>query len=205
MMDETVRRVSKKLRVASWPFLVAMVALLLAILRGWPSEYYELLRFLVCGVAIYGAFQAYKERRIAWLGSLVGMAVLFNPLAQIHLSKGTWALLDLLAAALLGVFSIEVQLGPNTTKTPFYRRLAYWLDQDVSDPKETPYVLTRYERFTNRMANTIGFAVLAALLGTTAYGFIDIYIFHWEYVQWWRWLLIPLPFILWLIDQQSSD
>lgn len=184
--------------------MVAIVALLLAIPRGWPYGYYELLRFLICGVAMYGAVQAYKQHRLAWIGLLVGMTVLFNPVAPVHFSKSTWRLIDLMTAGLMSLFTIELHLGPNVEKIPFYRRLATWLDENINDTSETEDVQTRYERFTSRATDTIAFAVIAALLGTSACELLAMYIFHWEDTPWW--LLLTPPFCLWVwVVYQLSD
>lgn len=204
-MDNTLSQEPMKSRTMSWPFIVGIIALLLALPRGWPHGYYQLLRFLVCGVAVWGIFQAYRQRRIAWIGLLIGMAVLFNPIDPIHFPKNTWILIDLTAAGLLGLFAIEIQLGPNTDKTPFYRRLGNWLDQDVSDPKVTPYVSTRYERFTSRAANAIGIAVFAALLGFWGYAFFDLFPLHLEDIPFGAWFLLlggPVFYFLygWMTD-----
>jgi hypothetical protein len=101
-----------------WPFIVAIVALLLAIPRVWPYGYYQFLRFLVCGVAIYGALHTYHNRRIAWCGLLAGMALLFNPLIPIHLSKSTWSIVDFMTATLLAIFVFIAQRKPQKPGWP---------------------------------------------------------------------------------------
>jgi len=70
------------------PVIIAALMLLLA-LASWPYGYYQLLRFVACGVAVYVAFMAYNWQKM-WATWLFGfIAVLFNPLIPIHLSRET--------------------------------------------------------------------------------------------------------------------
>lgn len=70
-----------------------------------PYGYYQLLRLVVCctfsGLA-YATAKA-SPRMSAWPFILGAAALLFNPVVPAHLDKATWAVLDLLAAALLAV------------------------------------------------------------------------------------------------------
>ncbi len=52
------------------PALVA-AAMLLGALANWPYGYYQLLRFVTCGVAVYVAYTAYNCQKMwaVWLYS----------------------------------------------------------------------------------------------------------------------------------------
>ena len=92
------------------PAGVASMMLFLA-LAPWPYGYYQLLRFVVCGVSVYVAFMTYKWQKI-WATCLFGfIAVLFNPLIPIHLSRELWQPIDLTCATLL-IFSMVVLKNP---------------------------------------------------------------------------------------------
>lgn len=66
-----------------------------------PYSYYELLRLITCGVSAYMAWRCFASEMTA-LGTAFGvLAVLFNPLLPIHLSRETWAPIDLIGAAIL--------------------------------------------------------------------------------------------------------
>lgn len=79
------------------PAVIAAVMLLLA-LAPWPYGYYQLLRFVVCGIAGYIVFMAYNWQKI-WAMWLFGfIAVLFNPLIPIHLSREIWRSIDVICA-----------------------------------------------------------------------------------------------------------
>jgi hypothetical protein len=74
--------------------------MLLAALGDWPYGYFQLLRFVVCGAGAYVAWVSYHSR-YAWAAWPFGfVAILFNPLAPVHLSRATWQPVDLACAAL---------------------------------------------------------------------------------------------------------
>lgn len=77
------------------PAIVASL-MLLGALADWPYGYYQLLRFVVCIVAVYVAFIAYNWHKI-WATCIFGFtAVLFNPLIPIHLSREIWQPIDVI-------------------------------------------------------------------------------------------------------------
>ena len=84
---------------------LAAIMLLLA-LAPWPYGYYQLLKFVVCGASVYTAFKAYQWQKI-WATWLFGfVAVLFNPLIPIHLSREIWQPIDIVCAILFMVIAI---------------------------------------------------------------------------------------------------
>lgn len=88
--------------------LVSAAMLVLAVLPWWPYAYYQALRVVVCGSCVFLAYDAFRTHRTPWAWALVALAVLFNPLAPIHLERGAWFFLDLGAAAFLGVHWVAV-------------------------------------------------------------------------------------------------
>ncbi len=95
------------------PALIATV-LLLGASENWPYIYYQLLRFVTCGVAVYIAFAAFNWQKVwgTWLFGLV--AVLFNPLFPIYLSPETWQMVDTACALLF--FAAALILKKPVTK-----------------------------------------------------------------------------------------
>ena len=78
----------------SWPALVTAIMSFVAIL-DLPYGYYQILRFIVCGTAIYYLYQSYKHAShlpVKWLA--VGIAILFNPIAPIYLDRSIWLFLN---------------------------------------------------------------------------------------------------------------
>jgi len=88
------------------PCVIVAVMLFLA-LASWPYGYYQLLRIFVCGVSAYAAFLAYNCQRI-WATWIFGfIAVLFNPLIPIHLSRELWEPIDVVCGVLFIVIAIK--------------------------------------------------------------------------------------------------
>ena len=87
------------------PTIIAAIMLLLA-LAPWPYGYYQVLRLVVCGVAVYVAFMAYTCQKM-WTVWLFGfIAVLFNPLLPIYLSRHIWQPIDVLCGILFMVIAV---------------------------------------------------------------------------------------------------
>jgi len=90
------------------PAIIAAL-MLLGALGQWPYGYYQLLRFVVCGSATYVAFVAYESKKL-WVTLVFGfIAVLFNPLIPVHLSREIWQPIDVVCALLF--ISVGVVLG----------------------------------------------------------------------------------------------
>ena len=87
------------------PAIIAALILLGALGR-WPYGYYQLLRWVTCGAAIFVAFMAYNWQKIwaVWLFGII--AVLFNPIALIHLAKDTWQPIDVICALLFVAIAV---------------------------------------------------------------------------------------------------
>ncbi|MBN2021068.1 MAG: hypothetical protein JW749_12695 [Sedimentisphaerales bacterium] len=88
--------------------IIAAIMLFLA-LAPWPYGYYQLLRFVICGASIYVAFMAYNWHKI-WATWLFGfIAVLFNPLIPIHLSRELWQPIDVVCALLFIIDAVAIK------------------------------------------------------------------------------------------------
>ena|SRR6266516_3609427 len=76
-------------------------AMLLFALGRNAYDFYTIMRWVVCGVCAYGAFNEFERKRPAWGWLFAVVAVAFNPIAPVHLSRETWAPIDCLAAGIL--------------------------------------------------------------------------------------------------------
>lgn len=83
------------------PTLIASVILLGCLIDGLPYGYFQILRWVVFGVCGYRAYLAYTMNNKTWLWILGCSAVLFNPIAPIHLDREIWAVLDVIMAVIL--------------------------------------------------------------------------------------------------------
>ncbi len=83
------------------PALIA-AGLLLGAIAPLPYGYYQMLRWVVGGIAIYMAYKSYswEKRWATWIFGIV--AVLFNPVVPIHLTKEIWQPIDGVCAVFFG-------------------------------------------------------------------------------------------------------
>lgn len=83
--------------MATLPRLVWLLpsVMLIIALAKLPYGYYTLLRIVVTVCAIVLAAEIKKRDNIgAWFVAFVFVALLFNPLIPIHLTRGVWAPID---------------------------------------------------------------------------------------------------------------
>lgn len=79
------------------PALIVAIMLLVAI-APLPYGYFQLPRWVTCGVATFISFEAYKWKKY-WATGLFGLiAVLFNPIMPVHLAKAIWQPIDVVTA-----------------------------------------------------------------------------------------------------------
>lgn len=85
-----------------FPALIAAIMLLVAI-APLPYGYYQAMRWVVCGIAIYIAYKSFRwgKRWAIWL--LGAIAILFNPILPIYLSREAWQPIDIVCAILFGL------------------------------------------------------------------------------------------------------
>ena len=81
--------------------------MLFGAIAEWPYGYYTLLRWITCTASILVAFQAF-EKNTDWAKiAFIIIAILFNPLAPIYLSRSIWIPLDIVTAILF-IFAIKI-------------------------------------------------------------------------------------------------
>jgi hypothetical protein len=88
-------------RPHTFPALIAAVMLLVAV-APLPYGYYQALRWVVCGIAIYIAVSAYRWDRKWATWTFSAVAVLFNPISPIYLSREVWLPIDVVGSLLFG-------------------------------------------------------------------------------------------------------
>lgn len=79
-------------------WIATAVMLVLAVLP-LPYGYYTALRIVVCGAAGFLVYQLWNQDGSFWLFGFFAVAILFNPLIPIHLTKAIWQPIDLGTAA----------------------------------------------------------------------------------------------------------
>jgi hypothetical protein len=89
--------------------VIAGIMLLLAIPPIWPYAYYQLMRVVVCIAAAVGAYHAFKTDRTGWVWVLGAVAILFNPIAPIHMDKESWVVPDLIGAIIMFLAAVKLK------------------------------------------------------------------------------------------------
>lgn len=80
--------------------------LFIALFEGLPYGYFTLLRFVVCAVGAYMAYKIYEsDNDSLWVWLFGGIAILFNPIIPIHLTREVWWIIDLIVG---GVFLLSI-------------------------------------------------------------------------------------------------
>ena len=103
--EESVKKPTEKptanRKAGNFALWTCIVMLVLAVSSGWPYGYYTLLRWIVCLTTGYLAYEDYKreQRGFALIFGIV--ALIFNPVLPVHLSKAEWAPIDLVVAGFL--------------------------------------------------------------------------------------------------------
>ena len=96
--------------VSRVPAVTSIVFLAFAVLGSWPYGFYTLLRLVVCGSAVYLAVQFNSRSDGVWIWVMAGVALLFNPVVPVGLTRDTWVLLDVATAVVFGFAGRK--LGP---------------------------------------------------------------------------------------------
>ncbi len=104
--DETKKTKFQTITIAK---LIAIIMLFGAFADN-PYGYYQILRWVICGLTGYLAYLAYEGDQNTWTWIFGFTAVLFNPIAPIHLPRDTWSVIDLIAAAIIftSIFKMKV-------------------------------------------------------------------------------------------------
>lgn len=84
------------------PRIIAALLLFIAV-ADHPYSYYQILRWVVCGVSAYSAFGAYQEKKKVWAWIFGIITILFNPIAPIHFQRETWAILDVVTGCVMAI------------------------------------------------------------------------------------------------------
>ena len=83
-----------------------------------PYGYYILLRWVVTISALFSVWVAYDSEDKFWVFLMVGIAILFNPIIPVHLTKDIWVIIDLIVAILflVSIFHIKPERKPREKK-----------------------------------------------------------------------------------------
>jgi len=94
----------KRLPIKNFVTLSVILRIVSTIMLLWATsrhkyDYYTIMRVLVTVTSFYCAFLSYKIKNELWILSFLTIALLFNPIAPIKLTKETWFIIDIVIAA----------------------------------------------------------------------------------------------------------
>jgi hypothetical protein len=108
------------MRVSSIPWWLWLIpiALLFAATQRMPYGYYIFTRIVVCGFSSFLVFVGWEDSvpSRVWSAILCCIAILFNPIIPIYLSRSTWYDFDVVVAVILAAHLAFVRLGWMRTK-----------------------------------------------------------------------------------------
>jgi hypothetical protein len=101
MASERRKRMTANKATSGLIHLIPAGMLILAIGR-WPYGYYMLLRVVVSAAALLLATLIYQHAKsfTMWVGLFLIVAIVFNPIVPLHLTRAVWSILNLAGAAL---------------------------------------------------------------------------------------------------------
>ena len=97
---------SKSTKIMKW---VSIAALVLAVLFNASSGYLTVLQFMVCVGAVLVVVQAGRAGRYTWAAAFSVIALLFNPIVPLALSRNLFLVLLSLAMFALSVAVLKTQ------------------------------------------------------------------------------------------------
>ena len=96
------------------PQVIASIMLLWALNPDNPYGYYILLRWVCCGIFAFLAIRAIENKeKQGWVWILGIMAVVYNPIIRIHLTREIWSIINVITIGITvaSIFGIRVKDG----------------------------------------------------------------------------------------------
>jgi len=105
------------IKIYKIPIILAIVLLMVPLINNdLDSGYFTLLRIIVCGAGIYLAIIAQSIKKLHWMWIIGFLAILFNPVIPVHLSKETWIGIDFISAVIFIVALFALTTKQNVFK-----------------------------------------------------------------------------------------
>lgn len=80
---------------------IGNAVLLVWALARHPIGYYTILRLVTCTVCGYGLYLAFQWKQIGWGFAFAALALLFQPVITLRMTKQTWGYVDVATAIFL--------------------------------------------------------------------------------------------------------
>ena len=76
---------------------------------SWPYGYFVMLRWIVCGTAIVLANKYFELKLNHWTVIFGCIALIFNPIFPVYLSKAVWVSIDFISAILFFLVGYSIR------------------------------------------------------------------------------------------------
>jgi hypothetical protein len=95
------------------PQLIASL-LLLAAMGNNPPEFYWILRWVICGLFAFVAYQAHEQDKMPWVLICSAVSVVYNPFIPFYLGREMWLLANkaTIVAAVASAFALSKTQSP---------------------------------------------------------------------------------------------
>lgn len=90
----------KHLKILDWASLALAFGMLVC-LGNWPYDYYTLVRYAAMVILGAQGIRYYNAQKHELAYTFAALALLFQPIFKIALSKGVWNVIDVVVAVLL--------------------------------------------------------------------------------------------------------
>ncbi len=113
-------------KVVSFALWTCVVMLVLALSSSWPYGYYTLLRWAVCLTTGYLTYENYQKGHKGFSFIFGAIALLFNPITPVHLSKSGWASIDLVVDGFLFFYLVRGKSIRLKMERKLVKKLLLW-------------------------------------------------------------------------------
>ena len=95
------------------PLFVSAVMLFVASADvALPYGYFQMLRLVVCGTAVYAALKAREAHRQNWTWVMAAVAALFNPIVLMRFSRAEWQPIDFIVGIVFVIAAWSMSRRP---------------------------------------------------------------------------------------------
>jgi len=91
-------------KTSVWPGIASVVILIVAVFGRWPYSFYVFMRFVACGSGAYLAVGAHRNKSQFWMWVMGALAVLFNPIVPVRMSRHDWQRFDVVGAVVFAIY-----------------------------------------------------------------------------------------------------
>jgi len=96
-----------------FPAIIAGLFLFIAV-APLPYGYFQVLRWVVCGIAVFMAYIAYLRKQICATVTFSIIAILFNPIFVVAFKKEVWQPIDIACGAMFIASILFIRKSENT-------------------------------------------------------------------------------------------